>query len=106
MSRKLSKEQRRLRRNLLTVLGSKEGRELIWWILRDLSHFFKAPLTGDNMTFHLEGARSVGVGLYAHMEQEAPELLSLMFQEQMEKLALAKSEERRGSRRDEEDDDG
>lgn len=57
---------------LSTLLAQREGRVVLWWIIRDLSGWFDRTFTGNEETYFNEGRRQVGTSLFERLNRLRP----------------------------------
>ena len=68
---------------LRTVMGTKEGRRYVWWLL-DQCGVFRTSFTGNSTTFFNEGQRNVGLILMGDVNAACPEQYLVMINEAKE----------------------
>jgi len=85
--RKAEKREKILRRresdDVKYVLGSQQGRRLLWKYLCEAG-VYKTTFTGNSTTYFNEGRRSLGLQILTDIDEECPELYLLMKQEAKE----------------------
>ncbi len=67
-------------RDLLTVLGTPEGRRVLWGILERCG-VYKTSFTGNSETFFNEGKRSIGLELISKIGTASDDALFTMMKE-------------------------
>jgi len=62
------------------VLGTAEGKRVIWWIMGECG-VFGLSMTGNSQTFFNEGMRNIGLKLMDRVMQTNPSLYQEMYEQ-------------------------
>lgn len=76
--------ERELNRALTRVMDTREGRLVLWWVVRDLSGWFEQTFTGDETTYFNEGRRQVGTEVVKRLLGANPRSLGDLITEMTE----------------------
>jgi hypothetical protein len=70
--------------DLGSVMGTPEGRRLMWRLIDDTCGVYASSFTGNSQTFFNEGRRSIGLFLLGEAQRVAPADAVHMYQEQLQ----------------------
>jgi len=80
-----------LRNAFRTILGTRQGRKVLWFIL-DICNVYGDCFTGNSRTFYLEGRKSIGLELIDAIEDARPGTYARMLLKHYEDIAQEEKE--------------